>query len=155
MSQRRLRGYDPKRREDERDDCFVSALSTACRIPYDVAHAVCASAGRAPRKGTSAYTRWKILNAEVTEGNVREVPPHRLFHPYDPDARGGRGEMRQLTLREWLKGDGARGRFIVCTRDHAVAVTDGVVHDTKPAYKARVYEAWEILKGARRRRRRT
>lgn len=98
----------------ETNDCVVRALSLAFNRPYLEVLDVCAAAGRRPRRGmyrpqTDAAIR--MLSGSNTAEGVR-------LNRYE-----------RVTFARFAR-ENPVGRFIVIKRGHAVALIDGVYHDT-------------------------
>jgi hypothetical protein len=128
----------------EKNDCFVYAISTAFDLPYDEAHKIATERfKREEKQGVSPRVILDELK-EGTELNGRVVSkvimsPTTVYKPY------GQEVNRAARLSTFVKNNPA-GTYIVLTRQHAVTLVDGVIHDTtsKTKDKAVVRLAYEI-----------
>ena len=111
---------------NEKNDCVVRALSVAGGLEYSVAHRMMAVAGREPRHSTSVPASIRMLETFF---------PHaqRVFV-------GGKATMAQFAAAY------PDGRWMVYTRNHAVALVDGVVYDWMPHPRSRVRWGWRLDK---------
>lgn len=108
----------------ETRDCAVVSVRTACRISYEVAHALLKANGREDRQATFG----KTLSAAL---GIR----------YQSRSRGPRPTAAQF-IREKPEG-----RYIVFVTDHYFALVDGVQVDADPSLyrpRARLWGYWEI-----------
>lgn len=105
---------NPRDRVEMRD-CVVRAICTAGQITYDQAHEACRAAGRKPchqffpDKGLAQAKRYGLLDYET-------VPPF----PFHGTC------CLMLILRIY-----SRGRYILTTRNHAMALIDGTIYDMR------------------------
>ena len=107
---------------NERNACTVIAVSNGAGLPYHVAHEMMAKAGRQPRHGFyfSQWMNFGCRRAEVSGEpftlGAYKVTRVNLYAAGFP------------TLNQ-VSRDFKRGRFILCTRNHALAMIDGVIYD--------------------------
>ena len=104
---------NPRTIDTEINDCVVRALSLAFNVEYTKAHALCAKAGRKPRRG---------MLRKQTDAVIKQLTG-KPSAEMDKLPRGGR-----QTLATFAR-DNAKGKWIVIKRGHAVALIDGVYHD--------------------------
>lgn len=113
---------------NEKNDCAVLAIATLEGIAYTQAYEKLFSAGRKFRHGTY------IASYANTHGYVER-----------PLVGGVSGSERlHLTLRDvaniWNKG-----KFLICNRNHAMALIDGVVHNIgEPPWRSEVVSVYEL-----------
>jgi hypothetical protein len=110
----------------ERNDCAVHALRFALDVPYDVAHAALATAGRRYRCGTQDHTLLKALadlGGRIIEQRTLLMPQSRIANNVRPV-----------------------GRYIVRAATHFFAVVDGVSHDVAPERNRRLRRMWLVSK---------
>jgi hypothetical protein len=101
---------------NEHNDCAVRALATFKNIPYKQAHNTFKQHGRKDCKATPIPTIIKILGEPVQDN--------------------------RMTLNN-LIGKYPKGRIYAIKRGHALAVVDGVIHDTwKVGLKSRINHYW-------------
>ena len=106
----------------ENRDCAVRALSVAASISYEHAHRLLKAAGRMDKGSTPHHTITIAINTSF------------------PEATLGKSPKRGVPLSQMLLfGYFAKGRYLVVTGRHALAVVDGVVHDWRYRSKLRVY----------------
>jgi hypothetical protein len=121
--------------EHETRDCFVKALQAVTGVPYRDAHNFCETfMGRKPKHGTYPTS---YMTQAVTEEFT--VFGYRIFKH---DASLGTRVRRNWygttvvrsypTLTQFVKSH-PRGRYIIWSDDHALAVIDGVVYDNGAA----------------------
>lgn len=103
----------------EHNDCGVRALALAADIPYSHAHRILKQEGRKNRKGTSTGM---IERAVPQLGLVVE----RIIsgRTYSGLSYGPLPTVAD-TIHRYPKG-----RFIIITNDHGMALIDGEIHDT-------------------------
>jgi hypothetical protein len=115
---------NPRTYEWERRDCVVRASSIATGISYPEMHAKYKAAGRQDRRGTSVFLISEVLDFEQS-----------IVAEYRHNA---------WTLKKFLSIYN-KGRWVMCNRNHAWAVIDGVVHDQgEIGSRTRVLWAWRI-----------
>lgn len=112
----------------ETNDCAVRALRIVAEITYSEAHAALKAEGREDRDGT--YNR--VVAAAGQRYGLSEVTP-------------GAGARLFPTIAQFARAN-KRGRFLIRTRTHFVALVNGVMHDWQNAKgpRTRVMRAWGI-----------
>lgn len=105
---------NPRTIEGEDKDCVVRALSIAFNKPYNEVHAICAQSGRRPNKGMRTFEIERAIRLLTGEKDAEVV-------------RSPRG--KRSTFTTFAKRN-PKGSFIVLKCDHAVALIDGVYHDS-------------------------
>ena len=112
----------------EQLDCTVRAFAIALGVPYTEAHTVMANMGR--RNGhrmSTHYFRIALNQYARRTGRLRRA--------------GDTG----ITLGRYAK-EHSGGRYILDVRGHALAMIDGVVHDTVvPKPRQIVLHAWRVV----------
>ena len=125
--------------EHESLDCFVRAVKHATGVPYRDAHAhVAQHFNRIDRKGTHNPQNQLSLVA-VVKGTIfgyrvfDKSPSATLSNP-----RNFRSRPRFIypTLASQI-AKFKSGRFLLCSRHHAWAIIDGVVHDSRGTTSSR------------------
>lgn len=112
--------------DGETRDCTVRALSNACSMPYDQAHALLKKHGRKDRRGAYFSTMLKAYN----EADFALDSVHGTTSSAKAAARIARREASEgITLAKLLPKLGF-GEYIVNTTGHAVAVVNGKIIDT-------------------------
>lgn len=127
-------------------DCTVRALALTCDLTYEEAHAICKRYGRIHNKGYDLIrafpirkVAWGPRGAILKRQKVRGVELVKVTRP-------------RLKLALWLDRH-RKGRFIIETSNHAMAVIDGAVHDIWPMKEHRKIVRVLELKVPRRRNR--
>ena len=116
----------------ERNDCSVRAFSIAACVSYEEAYRLFAEQGREPRRGTlDVVTRAVITNNVPTS---RELSQAELKSVKEP----------RLTIPKFAQKYN-KGHFIVHSRNHALAIVDGVIHDWKLRPRTKVWQAWQLV----------
>ena len=108
----------------ESRDCVVRASTIATGLPYQEMHSRYKAAGRRDKKGTAIFM-------------IDQVLPHK---------RAITAGYRHLawTLSKFISIH-STGKWVLCNRNHAWAVIDGVVHDNAPVgARTRVLWAWRV-----------
>lgn len=106
----------------ESRDCVLRASTIATGKSYAEMHAAFKAAGRKDRKGTYSFLIDSVLG----------TPVHSC------------GSLIAPTLAQFIRKH-RKGRWVMCNRNHAWAVIDGVVHDAvKIGARTRVLQAWKI-----------
>lgn len=95
----------------ESNDCTVRATSLAMNKPYLEVHKAYEKMGRKPRQGVTVSTMNKTLQLITSSDRV-------MIRAFD-----------EPTFAQFAKAN-PKGRFIVTKRGHAVALIDGVWHDS-------------------------
>lgn len=104
----------------EKNDCSVRAVSNACAVPYKRVHRAFADAGREQHQGVSVLVAWKVAQ----------------------QFGAGRLVTRRSTLAAFIAKH-QKGRWVVWTTGHVLAVVDGRVLDNEPSGGAkRVHGYW-------------
>lgn len=132
-------------RADERNDCTVVALAVACNISYNEAHQVMqVRAGRKPKKGAFASRAFRRMRNGRWECGCR-VFGAELQHTIRPYA---------MTVGKFLDWH-TKGRFIIETKTHAMAVIDGAIYDCwdRKRRESQLVQTILVLKVPRRRNR--
>ena len=105
---------NPRAIETEQRDCVVRALSLAFNVDYVTVHKMCAKAGRKPKQGMyRSQTNAVIQELTGNKTNVLDILP--------------RGQRQ--TLATFAKQNN-KGNWIVLKSGHAIALIDGVYHDS-------------------------
>lgn len=124
---------------EDTNDCMVKATHIAMGISYPDAHALFSLAGRDNRKGTYFWTATKAFQfakelsmvASIQAVDPDTIVPRESRRRTDEEMdsmRRSYGRYKPVTLaqiREHVK----TGYYIVCNRNHAWAIIDGVSHD--------------------------
>jgi hypothetical protein len=101
---------------NETKDCAVKAMAVIGDLPYDEAHCLLEMHGRLPRHGT-----WNHITRQALKFmDLKTEVETELWR----DIMGGK-TIR--TLGRVMKG--VKGKFIVWTSQHVLAIEDGEVHD--------------------------
>lgn len=100
------------KRMKENSDCTVKALAVAYSVGYEWAHAVLKEHGRKNREGI--YTR-DVFPVVLTNMGIK----HRVG-PYSA--------TNKVSLKKFCEAH-PKGRYVVTSSGHAMAVIDGVVYD--------------------------
>ena len=110
---------------DEKNDCAVKAVAIVANHPYKCTHRLFVTGGRKKRKPTE----WRLtkLVLKLLGCHVKRT---RQF-----DARTIRALEKQLP---------AKGRFLIRTSNHILAVIDGKVFDWTQGRLHRVCEVYEV-----------
>ena len=105
---------NPRTIDHETNDCVVRALSLAFNVEYSKVHTMCAEAGRKPRRGMYRNQTNAVIKKLTGKPSVE----------MDKLPRG-----KRQTLATFAR-DNAKGKWFVIKRGHAVALIDGVYHDS-------------------------
>lgn len=108
----------------EKKDCSVRAFSVAACVSYSTAQEIFAKHGRKPNKGTLEYITERVIAEQFPDATLIENP--------------------RLTLPKFVKAHN-KGHFIVHVNRHALAITDGIIHDWRPRPKTKVQRAWKLV----------
>jgi hypothetical protein len=122
-----VRECQSRRDKNESNDCTVIAMSIALQMPYDEAHAMLERAGRKRGDGFAMrrflrYTSvdgFKFTNVDCSKPN----PDHSWMQAYSRTK-----SVVYPTLAQ-VQRDFPKGRFILTTCNHAIAMVDGKVLD--------------------------
>ncbi len=115
-------------KENESDDCSVRALANATGISYAKAHAALKHHGRQDRKGVTmdvivpAYKTFG-LNLLSIHGDARGARYLKAWYSYVQQEQG-------MTLKTFLGKADKNKKYVLLTRDHALAVVNSAVIDT-------------------------
>jgi len=107
---------NPRDLPTERNDCAVRAVSLALNVPYQRAHEALERRGRKFGRSTcvalisGALTDLRGMLVELTPTPRRERPTFAQFARENP-----------------------KGRWVIIRSGHAVALIDGVYHDSDPS----------------------
>ena len=151
----------------ETNDCTVKAVALALGIPYRVAHARMAAAGRKRRKGANfkQVTRGVLcghINTYLTQairygwlGSVTTYghrpyttdfrgwvrPDPAVYRYYDPAFPWA---ARCKTVISWQRYAPKEGTWIIRTSKHILCVRDGLVGDWTAGRNHRILEAYRV-----------
>ena len=114
---------------NELNDCAVRATSIATELDYKAVHSVFAKHGRKPRKGTYIATMMAVAKELNKDSTFISYLGTRSCASYAP------------TLSKFIK-DNPTGHWVICRRNHAFAVKDGVVYD---AHKSQAGSRCRVL----------
>jgi hypothetical protein len=116
--------------QNEWNDCSVRALAIAAGITYGQAHDLLKAQGRKDRKGARVYMirAAAASTAKVEDVLVRQPKTHWM----------GGYSYTCPTLSQVIRKHSS-GRYILITRNHAIALVDGVIYDSfEPGAKTRI-----------------
>lgn len=113
--------------EGEHNDCAVRALAVAGQMSYPQAHAQFLNAGRTFRSVTSHECLERVLKT-LYPGIKIQFPPR------------AKTPLQQMILFGYFR----KGRYLVITTGHAIAIVDGVVHDWKLRIAKRVRYFYQL-----------
>lgn len=121
-------------RQVEYNDCSVVATANVLHIPYSDAHALLASFGRRPRRGTKTSVTLAALQSRATVKDISPVYNWR-FH-----------KLSLPTLAQFLPRLPKTGRFFITASHHAMAYVDGQFLDnlSHPKSRGRVYRCLQV-----------
>lgn len=113
--------------------CVPRAIATAACLPYEKVAALCAKHGRKPNRGTPGATSYAVIVHELGGETVS------LFrqHPTRSSKDG------YPTLKRFIE-EHPKGHYVVMTRNHSMAVIDGVVHDWSPSPRVKIERAFRL-----------
>jgi Tfp pilus assembly protein PilN len=115
-------------KENESDDCTVRALANATAISYAKAHAALKHHGRQDKKGVTtdvivpAYKTFG-LNLVSIHGDAKGARYLKAWYSYVQQEKG-------ITLKTFLDKADKNKKYVLLTRDHALAVVNSEVIDT-------------------------
>jgi len=123
-------GRSKSSRPKQTRDCTVRALARVCSFSYDQAYDVLAGAGRKCSAGFDIED-WGRSNTLVDgAGDWIYWQMHKMgFHK--GERYGIPKATKRYRLHDFLK-DNPKGRFIVATACHVLAVVNGVAYDDLP-----------------------
>jgi hypothetical protein len=103
----------------EKKDCTVRSFACAADIPYSEAHAIMKRSGRRDGRGWWSERGLAVAKADglLDFAKVPCAIPARNYLVTWPT-------VAQVIARY------KTGRYIICTRRHAMALIDGTIHDT-------------------------
>lgn len=102
---------------EETNDCSVKALAITTGISYKDAHKIMASVGRKTGGGASGHMVLKALSKTL---NVEITPK---------DVKICRAEYGKRLTPNGFARINPKGKYYCLTRNHAIAIVDGVVED--------------------------
>src|SRR5688572_11021759 len=113
----------------EHNDCAVIAVSIACGVTYETAHAALKAAGRQDRKGTYAHQTVKAI--ESLGFRVRTWDRKELRSMIDsyPGIHATHKNITTHHPRRFAKAWEGSGNLLLRTQRHILACKDGTVHD--------------------------
>ena len=125
----------------EINDCAVRAIAMATGEEYAKVWASFRDHGRQPRRGSSVNQMRRVIT---------DLGWHRDEIPGDEFR--SRGILTYISLAGNLKKLRARGRYVLCTNDHAFAVVNRQVHDfgTFLGQRKRIVMVWRVFKTGKR-----
>jgi hypothetical protein len=116
----------------EHNDCSVRAFAIAACISYEESYELFAGQGRRARRGTLDDTTRAVISTNIpTARELSQVELKGLEAP-------------RLTIPKFAEKYN-KGHFIVHSRNHALAVIDGVIHDWKLRPRTQVWQAWQLV----------
>lgn len=118
-------------RHGETNDCAVKAIAIVANADYDEVHALLKAHGRKDGKGTP----WKAIWATLKALGVWVGPEQRM-------TRGSR--LWAKTVRYLPRVLPRKGRYLVYTRGHILAVVDGEVMDWTEGRRHQPKLCWEV-----------
>lgn len=120
-------GVETAKNWDDSNACALIAFCIVTGFDFDGVYELFQKYGRLKYHGTTLGT----INGVCNLFNM--IPVQSLMC----------GRINYLTLNQFIKQH-PTGSFIIATRQHAMALIDGVIHDTIPAppNRKRIYYAW-------------
>lgn len=106
---------------NETNDCAVRALAIATQTPYAEVHKNLKAKGRRDRRGTKL--------AWITEAVKQLAPGSEEIVPSSISSCGSRFRISYPNLSDTLRKY-REGRYVIVVTGHAIAVIDGIVHDS-------------------------
>jgi hypothetical protein len=115
-------------KENESDDCTVRALANATGIGYAKAHAALKHHGRQDKRGATLDILIPVyktfgLNLVSIHGDTRGARYLKALYSYVQQEQG-------MTLKTFLGKADKNKKYVLLTRDHALAVVNSEVIDT-------------------------
>ena len=113
---------------NEKNDCAVKAIAISHNVEYSQVHKMLKAEGRVNRQGTYRHQQEavsKLLGATFIDTIPRKA---------------GGGQITVSTIGRYFP----KGRHMVFTRGHVLALVDGVVQDWTAGRKHRVLNVWTI-----------
>ncbi|HCH32649.1 MAG TPA: hypothetical protein DE045_06895 [Oceanospirillaceae bacterium] len=109
---------------NETNDCTVKAVAIATNLPYKLAHAKLAEAGRPNRKGTYRPMYRKVM--EDLGFSVTDIhTPAKTV----------------ATIERYLN---PAKRYVITVRGHALAAANGKIEDWSEGRRYRIQNVWEV-----------
>ena len=127
----RMKSSSTRMRLNETNDCGVVSLAIAARVEYAQAYTALKQAGRKDKEGTYCHQLTRAARAlgfKVTA----EIPKQPNGSKYTTK-----------TIHKGLSS----GRHVVVTRNHALAVCNGITHDFSGSRKYHVIGVFTLIKG--------
>lgn len=133
------------KRNNEDNDCSVKALALLTGLEYEQALTVLTMVGREPKKGVSTI---QIIEAlESCDLVLENVSSHHFINRY-PTAH--RNALKSVTTHHperfnkvWKDGN----NYLVFTKDHVLAVKDGLNCDHTAGKALRVLSIYKVTQG--------
>jgi len=127
----------------ERGDCAVRAVAALTDTSYEVVHAIMAENGRKHGRGTPWSTIWSTFEELGFKAVKRS--PHEFISRY-PGTHAT--ALKSVTTHHpdrfpavWKDGKS----YLFCTREHVLAVINGVNHDWTRGIAKRAKYIYEIV----------
>ena len=127
----------------EHADCAVKAIAIATNTDYDVVLAEMTRRGRKAGKGTPWWVIWETL--ETFGYKAKQVDVRREFIDNYPK---GHQILKSVTTHHpdrfnkvWANGK----TYLLCTRNHILAVVDGVNHDWTRGTARPAWAVYEVV----------
>ena len=118
----------------DRNNCAVIATSIVARVPYNVAYNKYKEFGRKNGRGVYTPIIHNVINqlgCELTEITNKNGKPLKQKNGYNYTVN---------TIAERLK----HGYYLVCVKDHCLAVVNGVVEDWTEGRRHRVESVYRV-----------
>ena len=114
----------------ETNDCTVKAIAAACDVSYGKAHRTLAKLGRKQGRG--------VTMATMTQAMERLGFGVNLYNAMNHEAIG-------TTIKRFTR-EHATGKYIICSKGHAMAVVNGELIDwtADTAGRRKVVSVWEV-----------
>lgn len=137
IHQCRFNGADNRTDLDDCNYCTVTATAHALNILWSEAQALL---GRMGRKRRGGFSTWKIAGHNLVKpyGMVREA---KWLYNEGSVYSGWRAGM---TVRTFLRRCDHGKRYLITVSDHAMAVVDGKLCDSRYSLNRRVRYAFEV-----------
>lgn len=111
----------------EKNDCTVRAISIAYQIPYEEAHIKLKDFGR--KDGKACFNFAHFMNTKI----VTTLKVTRS------------SKQRSLGSLQAFCNDHPTGRYVIRIAGHALAIVDGVIHDSwKPGPRTQIKDYWKV-----------
>ena len=137
----------------EANDCTVVAISIACHVTYDVAHAALAAQGRKNGRGTFAHQQKAAIESlgyEITTEIWSKSGRQQIIDLYP----GSHKKLQNITTHHPRRFHAAWKQFcgdrvvLLYSKGHVSAVKDGQLHDWAINRALRVKKIWIVEKVA-------